>query len=434
MASIGRDPNGRRRILFVAQNGKRRTIRLGKCSQKQGEATKVKIEALVAAQFSGGSLDDEVSRWLAALPDNMHKRLVAVGLAKPRATNPEASGAGMSLGRFLEEYRESRVDVKPGTLIAYGRTCQYLLGYFKADKRLSEISEGDADAWRLHLVGQGLAVSTVNRACGMARQFFRAAVRRKLLVSNPFTDLESSVKANKSRQFFVSREDIEKILAACPDTEWRLIVSLARYGGLRTPSETLLLRWGDVLWDQHKLYVRSPKTEHHEGGESRHVPLFPELKSLLLEALEAAEPGTPFVIAKHRKTGLNLRTQLLRIMARAGVKQWPKLFQNMRSSRQTELCEQWPEHVVCGWLGNSKLVAREHYLMARDTDFLRAAELDSAAQNPAQQPSGNPCKPMQNDSDEVAENAVFQGVAEDCRASQSSPMGGAGFEPATSCV
>ena len=37
MASIGKDPGGRRRILFVAQNGKRRTIRLGKCSQKQAE-------------------------------------------------------------------------------------------------------------------------------------------------------------------------------------------------------------------------------------------------------------------------------------------------------------------------------------------------------------------------------------------------------------
>ena len=432
MASIGKDAGGRKRILFVAQDGRRKTVRLGRASQKQAEAAKVKIESLVAAEFSW-SLDDEVSRWLAGLPENMHKRLVAVGLAKPRATNPDGAGPGMTLGPFLTEYTQSRVDVKPGTRLTYHRTCQYLLGYFGAGKRLSEVSQGEADSWRLHLLGQGLAISTVNRACGMARQFFRAAVRRKLLESNPFTDLESSERGNKAREFFVSREDTEKILAVC-DIEWKLIVSLARYGGFRTPSETLLLRWADVLWDQHKLYVRSPKTEHHPGGESRYVPLFPELRSLLLEAFEDAEPGTEFVIAKHRKRGCNLRTQLLRILGRAGVKPWPRLLQNMRASRQTELTEHWPEHIVCGWLGNSRVVAREHYLMCRDTDFLRAAESTSAAQNPAQQPSETPCNPMQNTSDEVAESPVFQGIAEDCRTLQSVQVGGGGFEPPTSCV
>lgn len=80
----------------------------------------------------------------------------------------------------------------------------------------------------------------------------------QMLGGNCFADLESSVKGNKAREFFVSREDTEKILAACPNIEWKLIVSLARFAGLRTPSETLLLRWGDVLWDEHKLFVRIP--------------------------------------------------------------------------------------------------------------------------------------------------------------------------------
>jgi len=434
MASIGKDPNGRKRILFVAEDGSRKTVRLGKCSEKMALVVKLKIEALAAAKLTGGTVDDEVSRWVGGLGDDLYAKLMAVGLTKPRATMADATGAGMNLGRFLEEYTEFRVDVKLGTRLTYGRTCAYLLGHFGAGKRLSEISDGDADAWRLHLLGQGLAISTVNRACGMARQFFRAAVRRKLLGSNPFADLPSGVRGNKAREFFVIRADAEKILAACPNIEWRLIFSLARYGGLRTPSETLLLRWGDVLWDEGKLFVRSPKTEHHEGGESRYVPLFPELKSLLLEALEAAEPGAQFVIAKHRKSGANLRTQMLRIMARAGVKPWPRLFQNLRATRQTELAEHWPEHIVCGWIGNSQVVAREHYLMARDEDFLRAAEPDSAAQNPAQQPSVTPCNPVQNGSEEVTENAILQGITADCRNSQSNPLGGTRFELVTSCV
>lgn len=437
MASIGKDPNGRRRILFVAQDGSRKTIRLGKCTQNKAEGIKTKIEALVASQF-GWSPDNEVLQWLADLPDTLHKRLVAAGLAKPRAMSPETAAAGLTLGRYLDDYRQSRVDVKPGTQLTYGRTRHYLLDYFKAGKLLAEIHEGDADAWRLHLLGQGLAISTVNRACGMARQFFRAAIRRRLLANNPFEGLQSSVKGNAARQHFVTREDAEKVLNACPSIEWKLIFALARYAGLRTPSETLLLRWGDINWEAGKMLVHSPKTEAHAGGESRYVPLFPELAPLLREAFANAEPGDGFVIAKHRKRGANLRTHLLRIIAKAGVKPWPKLLQNCRSSRQTELCERWPEHLVCTWLGNSRLVAREHYLQVRDDDFLRAAEPEKAAQNPAQnpaqQPAGNPCDPLQTTPRDIAENAVFHSITADCRNPQSSRMGGAGFEPATFCV
>ena len=47
-----------------------------------------------------------------------------------------------------------------------------------------------------------------------------------------------------------------------------------------------------------------------------------------------------------------------RIIGRAGLSTWPKLFQNLRSTRETELCEEFPDHVVTKWLGNSTAVAR----------------------------------------------------------------------------
>jgi hypothetical protein len=53
MASIGNDPGGRRRILFVDIDSKRRTIRLGKMAKRQAEAIKVRVEHLVAAKISG---------------------------------------------------------------------------------------------------------------------------------------------------------------------------------------------------------------------------------------------------------------------------------------------------------------------------------------------------------------------------------------------
>ena len=67
MASIVDDPNGRKRIQFVAGDGRRKPIRLGKVTTKQAEAFKVKVEALIGQMITGVA-DDEVSRWRAPKP------------------------------------------------------------------------------------------------------------------------------------------------------------------------------------------------------------------------------------------------------------------------------------------------------------------------------------------------------------------------------
>jgi integrase len=100
----------------------------------------------------------------------------------------------------------------------------------------------------------------------------------------------------------------ERLLAACPDGQWRLIVALSRYGGLRCPSETLALTWGDVDWDRGRIRVPSSKTERYKGKAFREIPLFPELRQHLEEAFDAAEPGTVHVITRYRDATGNLRT------------------------------------------------------------------------------------------------------------------------------
>ena len=63
-----------------------------------------------------------------------------------------------------------------------------------------------------------------------------------------------------------------------------------------------------------------------------------------------------------------------RVIHRAGLTPWPRLFHNLRSTRQTELAEKFPSHVVCDWLGNSEDIARKHYLQITDEHFQRAME------------------------------------------------------------
>src|SRR5262249_47184663 len=152
--------------------------------------------------------------------------------------------------------------------------------------------------------------------------------------------------------------------------------------------------------ERWRFEVRRAKTEHHEGKDRRVVPIFPELLPHLADAFDRAEPGQEYVVSRCRDSGVNLRTQLGRIVERAGLAAWPKLFHNLRASRQTELAERYPIHVVCAWLGNSLAIAKEHYLQVTEAHYRQAAQIpaQSAAEKGCQRetvfPAGNeesPC-------------------------------------------
>mgnify|MGYP000049768745 CR=1 FL=1 len=64
-----------------------------------------------------------------------------------------------------------------------------------------------------------------------------------------------------------------------------------------------------------------------------------------------------------------------KIIKRAGLKPWPKPFQNLRSSRETELTEQFPIQTVVSWIGNSPNVALQSYLQVRESDFEKALHI-----------------------------------------------------------
>ncbi len=63
MASLSRDAAGRVTVQFVHPlDQKRRSIRAGEMSERDGQALKLKIETLVAAAGSGLPLDGETQR------------------------------------------------------------------------------------------------------------------------------------------------------------------------------------------------------------------------------------------------------------------------------------------------------------------------------------------------------------------------------------
>jgi len=266
MASISSDPNGRKRILFVDGNGDRKTIRLGKMSIKQANEIKLKVEALSAAKRAGLPLDGETAAWIGKIENCLAEKLAAVGLIGERAV--------ATLGQFTRDYIDGRTDIKPRTRCNLELSRRALVDFFGSERRLQDITEHDADRWGIALKHR-YAEATAARTIKHARQFLKAACRARLVTVNPLLDVKTGSMSNPDRLYFVSREATAQLLDSCPDQEWRLIVALARFGGLRCPSEHLALTWPDVDWDQGKILIRSSKMEHQQRRGNGSFPCSP---------------------------------------------------------------------------------------------------------------------------------------------------------------
>jgi hypothetical protein len=141
-----------------------------------------------------------------------------------------------------------------------------------------------------------------------------------------------------------------------------------------------------------------------------------------------------------------LRTQFCRILKKAKIKPWPKLFHAMRSSRETELVQDHPMHVVAAWQRHSPAIANKHYLMIRESDFERAngktdretadqkiLEPENLAQKAAQSATEGGCQTMEQGSLEKRKAQVLPGLSNcDCSLHQLKAED-MGFEPTTHC-
>lgn len=424
MASVVNDPNNRKRVAFTGSDGKRRSLRVGKMARRDAEYIAARVESILSASAAGMPLDRVTADWLAATP--IYAKLAAVGLVNPRET--DAEHAGPTLAKFLDSYIAKRVDAKASSRLVFGRARKHLVEYFEANRELSDITEGAAEDFALHLAGKNMAEATIRKMCGVARQFFKSAVKHRLIAANPFDaeGIKTTVKGNSARFRFITADEADAVLNACPDAQWRLIFALSRWGGLRCPSEHLALRWEHVDWENNRLIVPQPKVAHH-GTPERIVPLFPELRLHLESAFDEAEPGTVEVITRYRKATANLRTQFERIIRRAGLTPWPRLFHNLRATRQTELSDRFPQHVVCQWLGNSEQVAERHYLNTTDDHF-------RAALNPSEKAARFPARLVRESACLGAHGETGNEKTPCCQGVLVAGMDDTGLEPVTSTM
>lgn len=441
MASIARDDNGHRRIQFVHPDGRRRTIRLGKVAQRTAEGLKYRVEQLLEALHYHHPVEGELAQWVAQCETRLAKKLAAVGLIEA----PEA-GTVATLGDFLQGWLASRMgDYKPASLIAGKQVIDSLTEFLGSEFPIREVTSVKAEAYRQKLLAAKLRPTTIHKRLQHARMFFSHAQRQGLVENNPFEFVRQRPGDASERRAYVPAADVLRAIEFAPNTTWKLLIALSRFAGLRTPSEALSLKWADIDWERGRLRVPSPKTQHLAGRGHRMIPLFPTIRPYLEAAWDEAPEGSIFVIPedyRRRAQGpggwanANLRTMREKLIRRAGLDPWPRLWHSMRASAETDLAREFPLAVVAKWLGNTQAVAMRHYVDVTDADFERAARgtetgAEGAAQKAAQSGGAGSRGEPHGERRAQEKPRELQHSASACEVEQIAGMEAAGIEPAS---
>jgi len=380
MASIINDPHGRRRIAFISPDGSRKAIRLGKIDLKAAQSIRTHMEALLASKVAGQPIRQETAVWLGNVGEKLKEKLASVGLIAAEKKPEKKPEKKATLGGFLDEFVLSRKDVKPATITAWGQACKSLKDFFGASRLLADITPGDCDSFKQWISTRGYSPATVAKRIAFAKGFLHSAWRHRIIPENPFEDVRVPSYDASLRQSFVDRETIDRVMGMANPT-WRIIVALCRYGGLRCPSEVLSLELAHIDWEKGVIRAPSPKTEKYLGKDFRVIPIHKALRRYLLEAAELAKEGQIHVVPGDllsRAQGprgwqnCNLRTGFEKLLKRAGIKPWPRLFHNLRSSCETELLADHPLHTVAKWMGHDAEIATRHYAQVLDADIEKA--------------------------------------------------------------
>lgn len=342
-------------------------------------------------QALGEPFAPELIRRIEGRPD-FKKRLAGKGFID--------LAAEIIVGELLARYFRENVDgLKPTTQSGKASTRKRFLSFFNADRRADSIDADDARAfgeWLETTANDGAPYKEATRAGTIrdARAVWNWAIKKGVVKSNPFNEIKRGSYMNKERLHYIPLEHYKRLLAACPSQEWRAIVALCRIGGLRNPSETLATRWEDVNFETGRLVVRASKTNN-----VREIPLFPslrkELESLRRErdADDKRDPvnASPFVVVRYRGTAQNMRTTFEKIVFRAGLDSWERLFQNLRASAATDIAREYGATVEAFWVGHSEKTSSDHYQQIPDNVWKAAANEKEADSKPSRK------RPPKND-------------------------------------
>ncbi|WP_428389915.1 tyrosine-type recombinase/integrase [Mucisphaera sp.] len=396
LSQIGKpDARGRRawRLDVTYAKNKRRGVRLGRMRKEAAETIRRHVCNLEDDKKAGRRHTAETEAWLNTIDADLLAWLSESGLVA------EAGKRRLAVGDLTDKAREYQKRNEPSSQANHRQAMANLDTYFGRDRLIQIITPEDAEAFRSWLATNarrqsgniptmeqtkasrdkqagslgGLSKATVNRRMTHAKACFRLAQQWGLIDRSPFEYVKGGAQENPERQVYISEAETEQLIGAAQDAYERGLIALARYGGLRTPSEPRAIRIMDVKLDQGFILVHDQKRKKDAKTHTRRVPIYPQLRPYIEDLLEIAPEGAVMLLPE--QSFRNFQKRMAETIQRAGLTPWPRVWHNLRASRATELTQEG--HAMADaarWMGHTIKTMASHYVMSCDeTEAIRKA-------------------------------------------------------------
>jgi integrase len=181
------------------------------------------------------------------------------------------------------------------------------LGDTRANKPLESITTGDMEQWKRHLQDRGVVGKTVISYLKDIGSIYRAAIREGLLTHNPVGAVETPDTSDSRERKPFSSEDVSALLKAAPSEEWRGMILVAAYTGLRL-GDAARLQW-DCVDLQKKMITVIPAKTKRKKVEVR-IPIQPDLLTYLSKVTITDDSPEAFVFTELSRRGIGDRSGL----------------------------------------------------------------------------------------------------------------------------
>lgn len=190
----------------------RKRIRLGSTNKRDASRFCARIQSIEDAVRLGSPVHREDEEWLRNLPPEQFERIYRTGLLD-RATIPSRM---LKFTDWVEQWLESvAVNCADRTHELYRQSVNLFVEYVGGDVSLSAITCADAECWNDQLIGSGLATASVRRHIRQLKVCFSIAIKRDILLTNPFDRIDSaSIAAERGR--IITDEESVRVLDELP--------------------------------------------------------------------------------------------------------------------------------------------------------------------------------------------------------------------------
>ncbi|WP_367871737.1 tyrosine-type recombinase/integrase [Luteolibacter sp. Populi] len=315
---------------ITGADGRQRQInrQTGKTTKREAEAFASALrESLLKEAGAGEEKSARIYSVLQEAADLATRHELTADMAREflaKFTEIESGTAvrGYTITQWLDFWIENKkVAGKAATVARYKNAVarfQAHLGVRSTD-RLETLVGGDVQKFRDKLRAEGRSAKTTNGYLKDVRSCLTAAVKEGLLPRNPASNVATLSEEDSVQRTPFTADEVGKLLAAASSDDWRGVILLGVYGGLRL-GDAASLKAGNVDLEKSYLSYMPQKTSRKKKVLT--VPLHPSLEEFLLNHPLSDDPSAP-LFPKLVKKGVAGRNGLSlcfgRLMESAGI-------------------------------------------------------------------------------------------------------------------